>query len=89
MLESEKGKMREFKRIFVALLMLNMMGMSWIVEAQDCDEFTSARDFVVSAEDQLDKGFINEAIGVYSCALDLTPDDLDILNARGIAYYES
>ena len=77
------------KHIFVVLLMLNMLWVSWIIEAQDCNEFTTANDFVLSAEDQLDKGFINEAIGAYSCALDLAPDDLDILNARGIAYYDS
>jgi len=77
------------KRVFVMFLMLNMLWVTFIVDAQACDEFETATDFAESARVLLDEGFIADAIEAFTCAIELAPDDLDILNERGLVYYET
>lgn len=76
---------RTMRLTMIAAVLLATFGIAFIASAQDCD-LTNAGALTERARNKSDAGDYEGAIADFTCAIDLSPDDPDLFNERGIAY---
>ncbi len=78
---------RTLRLMLIAALLLAALSIPALVKAQDCD-LTNAGALTERARNKSAAGDHEGAVADFSCAIELSPEDPDLYNERGIAYEE-